>query len=103
MSKLYFIFKIWLNNISHLFKHKIKKLNQLSSLQNDDFFIYNKNIKNQRNQNSSTKYYTSKTNLDNGCIMDYSNIRSIKNEKINNVNKINSSCERFQKKYDKYE
>jgi hypothetical protein len=33
--------------------------------------------------------------------MDYSNIKSIKNEKINDVNKINSSCERFQKKMKK--
>ena len=64
----------------------IKKLNQLSSQQNDIFLFIIKLLKIQRNQNPSTEYFSSKTNLDKGFIMNYSNIKSIKNEKINNVN-----------------
>ena len=111
MSKIFFksniIFRI--NNISNLFKRKKPiQLNYKPKGNDEEFFIFNKIIKNEKNPNLSTQETNknnsnqhTKTNLDNGFIMDSSQSKSSKNENIKSINSINSNCEKFSQKFEK--
>ena len=110
MSKIFFkfntIFRI--NNISNLFKRKKPiQLNYKSKGNEEEFFIFNKIIKNKKNANLSTQETNknnsnqhTKTNLDNGFIMDTSQSKSSK-DNIKSVNSINSNCQKMTKKIEK--
>jgi hypothetical protein len=110
MSKIFFksntIFRI--NNISNLFKRKKPiQLNYKPKGNDEEFFIFNKIIKNEKNPNLSTQETNknnsnqhTKTNLDNGFIMDTSQSKSSK-DNIKSVNSLKSNCEKMTKKIEK--